>query len=74
MNNLFEFVKALTIAHDFCEGLPIVNPDDESELVDQINPDDTGESLLEANKKSKCYKNPNFKGFKCDDCDCKEWN
>lgn len=23
---------------------------------------------------SKCYKNPNFTGFKCNDCDCKEWN
>ena len=26
------------------------------------------------NNSSLCYKNPNFQGFKCEECDCKDFD
>jgi hypothetical protein len=73
MNNLFNFVRALTIAHDINMGLPTqkYNPDDVPDYIEPINPDD---EFVEIHKKSKYYKDDNFEDFVCDDCDCKEWN
>ena len=36
MDNLFEFVQALTLAHNMTEGLPTVNPDDKKTYVQQV--------------------------------------
>jgi len=44
MDNLFNFVKTLTLTHDAGVGLPTINPDDESDLVEPINPDDVGDA------------------------------
>jgi hypothetical protein len=89
MDNLFNFVQDLTIAHDINMGLPAqkynpdydapssVNPDDVPDYIEPINPDDANSSLdefVELHKKSKCYKDDNFEDFVCDDCDCKDWN
>ena len=119
MDNLFNFVQALTLAHDANVVLPTpvcgkavalekakaqgkyvrekirelkiksgeiicldykptnetINPDNESDLVEPINPDDVVDAdCVDPEQVSKCHKLPYFKGFKCPDCDCKEWN
>jgi hypothetical protein len=77
--NLFEFVKDVTVKHDNVKVLSDVYQSFgwvlRKEDVDMYI--DTREKLRAVrlkNEKSKCPNNTNFKGFKCDGCDCKDWN
>jgi hypothetical protein len=77
--NLFDFVKDVTVKHDNAKALDAMYQnfgwDLRQEDVDMYI--ETREELRAVrlkNEKSKCPKNPNFRGFKCDDCDCKDWD
>lgn len=86
MNNLFEYVQALTIVNDAQEKAKRLEQENHKQgfeiarLKGKIKGFETREKLRaisltdDPEHVSKCYKDPNFKGFKCDDCDCKEWN
>ena len=45
-------------------------------MTNQANPDDAYDPELDRDPEqvSKCYKEPDFMGFKCDDCDCKDFS
>jgi hypothetical protein len=43
-------------------------------VMDNRNPDDDYDDTVDPEQVSKCYKDSDFMGFRCDDCDCKDFS
>ena len=43
-------------------------------MSNYTDPDDDFDDCIDPEQVSKCYKDPDFMGFKCDDCDCKDFS